>query len=42
MEYKKALYAMEQGKSGAKVSDEDRVAAAKDILDTAKLTECLR
>jgi protein-disulfide isomerase len=42
MEYKKALYAMEQGKSGAKVSDEDRVAAAKDILDTAKLTECLK
>lgn len=39
--YKKALYAMEDAKSGAKVSDEDRVNAGKDILDTTKLGECL-
>ena len=42
MEYKKSLYAMEEAKSGAKVSDADRIAAAKWILDEAKITECLK
>ncbi len=42
MEYKKVLYALEERKSGAKVSDDDRVNAGKDILDTAKLTQCLK
>ncbi len=42
MDYKKALYNMEEAKSGAKVSDEDRVNAGKDILDTTKLTQCLK
>jgi protein-disulfide isomerase len=41
MEYKKALYTLEQGKSGAKVSDDDRINAAKNILDETKLRECL-
>ncbi len=42
MEYKKSLYAMESAKSGAKVSDEERVNAGKDILDSAKLAVCLK
>lgn len=42
MEYKKALYALEEGKSGAKVSDEERVSAGKDILDTTKLAQCIK
>lgn len=42
MDYKKALYAMEEAKAGAKVSDEDRINAAKGILDEAKITECLK
>ena len=42
MEYKKALYALEEAKSGAKVPDEDRINTAKGILDEAKLTECLK
>lgn len=41
MEYKKALYALEEGKSGAKVTDEERINAGKDILDTTKLAACL-
>jgi protein-disulfide isomerase len=42
MKYKKALYALEESKNGTKVSDDDRVNIGKDILDTAKLTECLK
>ncbi len=42
MEYKKALYALEEVKSGAKVSDEDRVNASKGILDATKLAECIK
>lgn len=42
MDYKKALYAMEEAKSGGKVSDEDRVSAAQWILDEANLRECLK
>ncbi len=42
MEYKKVLYALEETKSSAKVTDEERVTIAKDILDTAKLAECLK
>lgn len=42
MEYKKNLYALEEGKSGAKVSDSDRINAAVGTpLDASKLTECL-
>ena len=42
IEYKKALYAMEEAKAGWKVSDADRINAAKWILDEAKLSECLK
>ena len=42
IEYKKALYTLEEAKSGAKVSDADRVNAGKDILDTTKLGECIK
>jgi protein-disulfide isomerase len=42
MKYKKALYDLEGSKNGAKVSDDDRMNAWKDILDTAKLAECLK
>ncbi len=42
MDYKKALYALEERKWGAKVSDADRIEAAKWILDEAKLAECLK
>jgi protein-disulfide isomerase len=42
MEYKKALYALEEAKKSAKVSDADRIEAAKGILDEEKLTECLK
>ncbi len=41
-DYKKALYAMEKAKAGAKVSDGDRINAAKGILDEVKLAECLK
>ncbi len=41
-EYKNALYNMEEAKSGAKVSDEERVNIGKDILDTVKLAECIK
>jgi protein-disulfide isomerase len=33
---------MEEAKAGAKVSDADRINAAKGILDEVKLTECLK
>jgi protein-disulfide isomerase len=41
IEYKKALYALEESKSSAKVTDEDRVNIGKDIVDTTKLAACL-
>lgn len=41
MDYKKALYALEDAKSGATVTDAERADAGKDILDTTKLGECL-
>ncbi len=41
-EYKKALYALEESKSGAKVTDDDRVSAAKDTgIDSEKLAACI-
>lgn len=42
MPYKKALYMMEERKNGASVSDEDRVLAWNNILDTKKLAECIK
>jgi protein-disulfide isomerase len=42
MPYKKALYMMEERKNGASVSDEDRVLAGGNILDTKKLAECIK
>ncbi len=33
---------MEEKKSGALVSDADRIAAGSGILDTVKITECLK
>lgn len=41
MDYKKALYALEDAKSGATVTDAERVDAGKDILDTERLASCL-
>lgn len=43
MDYKHALYTMEDAKKWASTSDEDRVAAAKDItkIDSTKLASCL-
>lgn len=42
MEYKKALYALEEGKAGATVTDEERIAAAKGIVtDETTFTQCL-
>lgn len=43
MEYKKALYSMEDAKKWASVSDGDRVNAVGNIasIDVSKLTECL-
>lgn len=42
MEYKKALYAMEEAKAGASTSDTDRVNTAKDAgLDGASMETCL-
>lgn len=41
-EYKKALYNLEEEKSGATVSDEDRVTRAKDVwMDQTIFSECL-
>lgn len=41
-EYKQTLYALEEKKSGAKVSDTDRIEAGKAAgLDETKLTMCL-
>lgn len=43
MDYKKALYALEEKKSGATVSDDERVAAADGLgFDTAKIASCLK
>jgi protein-disulfide isomerase len=42
LDYKKALYALEETKAGASVSDEDRVNAAKDAgLDATWMQACL-
>ena len=41
IDYKKALYALEESKAAAKVSDEERISAGKDIVDTTKLASCL-
>ncbi len=42
MEYKKALYTLEEQKAGATVSDEDRISTAKSVgIDEAKMTSCL-
>ncbi len=42
MEYKKELYALEEQKSGASVSDDDRIDATKNLsLDVPKFTQCL-
>lgn len=42
IDYKKLLYALEESKSGAKVSDDERIGAAKDIgVDIGRLTECI-
>ncbi len=42
LDYKKPLYSLEESKSGAKVSDDERIGAAKDIwVDIEKLTECI-
>ncbi len=42
LDYKKPLYALEESKSGAKVSDDERIGAAKDIgVDIDKLTQCI-
>lgn len=41
-EYKKELYALEEEKAGATVSDEERVTATQDTgIDTAIFTSCL-
>lgn len=43
MGYKKALYALEEKKAGATVSDDERVAAADGLgFDTAKIASCLK
>jgi len=42
MDYRKALYALEEQKAGASVSDDDRVTTARNAgLDDAKLSACL-
>lgn len=41
-EYKSALYALEERKAGARVTDEDRANIGKDILDSTKLLECMK
>ncbi len=42
MPYKKALYALEETKRGATVSDSDRIGALQGIqIDTAKFSQCL-
>jgi protein-disulfide isomerase len=42
-EYKSALYALEERKSGAKVSDADRILAAKEAgLDDTQVASCLQ
>lgn len=42
MPYKKALYALEAQKSGASVSDADRIGALQGIqIDTAQFSQCL-
>lgn len=43
MDYKKALYALEEKKAGATVSDDERVAAADGLgFDTTKIASCLK
>jgi protein-disulfide isomerase len=42
MQYKNALYTLEEKKSGARVSDAERVEAGKGILDTEKLADCIK
>ncbi|MDD2693624.1 MAG: thioredoxin domain-containing protein [Candidatus Gracilibacteria bacterium] len=43
MDYKKALYALEEKKAGATVSDDERVAAADGLgIDTVKFSSCLK
>lgn len=41
--YKKALYALEESKKGATVSDEDRISALQGItIDTEQFAQCLK